>query len=60
MDSTIHHEENPTLNSAISPFVVVPEDRQGNINPASLVQKIFNDPEALTMLRRAILSEESG
>ena len=60
MDSSTHHEENPTPNSAISPVVVVPEDRQGNINPASLVQTIFNDPEALTMLRRAILSEESG
>ena len=46
MDSTTHHKENPTPNSAISPVVMVPEDRQGNINPASLVQKIFNDPEA--------------
>ena len=59
MDCTTHHEENPP-NSVIPPVVMFREDRQGNINPASLVQKIFNNPEALTMLHRAILSEESG
>ena len=38
---------------------MVPEDRQGNINPALIVHNFFNHPEALIMLRRAILSEDS-
>ena len=60
MDSTSRAEENPARGSAIPPVVVVPEDGQGNVSPTSLVEKIFNDPEALTMLRKAILNEESG
>ena len=46
MDSTTHREENPTTSSVITPVVVAPDEHQGNINPASLVQTIFNDPEA--------------
>ncbi|CAB3984274.1 Hypothetical predicted protein [Paramuricea clavata] len=60
MDFTSRGEENPACGSAIPPVVVVPEDGQGNVSPTSLVEKIFNDPEALTMLRKAILNEESG
>jgi hypothetical protein len=60
MDSTSRGDENPACGSAIPPVVVVPEDGQGNVSPTSLVEKIFNDPEALTMLRKAILNEESG
>lgn len=60
MDSTISGDGNPTPSSGIPFVVVVPEDDQGNISPASLVAKIFNDPEARTMLRKAILSDNSG
>ncbi|CAB3982088.1 Hypothetical predicted protein [Paramuricea clavata] len=60
MDSTSRGEENSARGSAIPPVVVVPEDGQGNVSPTSLVEKMFNDTEALTMLRKAILNEESG
>ena len=41
-------------------MVVVPEDDQSNISPASLAAKIFNDLEARTMLCKAISSDNFG
>ena len=48
--------DNPSDNTAISIQSVEPQEGEGNVCPVSLVQQIFSDPEALSLLRQAFRS----
>ena len=62
MFATKRGADNPSDNTAISLQRAQPKEGEGNVPPASLVQQILSDPEALNLLRQAFngFSHEAG
>ena len=61
MDAASCGQENLPSGAAIPPHEVQTNSGEGNVHPVSLVQQIFNNPEALNLLRRAFnSSSEDG
>ena len=56
MPATERGDDNPSDNTAISLQRAESKEGEGNVRPVSLVQQIFNDPEALNLPRQAFNS----
>lgn len=48
-------DDNRSDNTAISLQRADPKEGEGNVRPLSLAQQIFSDPEAINLLRQALI-----